>query len=71
MALKKLREDLHGRMPYCFDLFCDIKTMQEVNDILAGKPHCSGLTAKELQKFITEMGYFIEDRAPLDDLSSP
>lgn len=49
-----------GVLPYCFDLFHDIKLRSEIDDILAGEPHCSGLGSQELRAFAAEMGYIID-----------
>ncbi len=56
-SLKKLEDE---DLPYCFDLFHDIKTLSEARAILSGEPHCSGLGSEELRKFATEMGYVID-----------
>lgn len=60
--LLKLADSLEadGHLPYSFDLFHDIKTYKEVEDILAGKPHCSGLGSAELRAFAQELGYVID-----------
>lgn len=55
--LKRLEDE---NLPYCFDLFHDIKTLSEAKGILAGEPHCSGLGSEELRKFATDMGYIID-----------
>jgi hypothetical protein len=47
-------------LPYTFDLFHDLKTYDEVEEILAGKPHRSGLGAAELRAFAQERGYVID-----------
>lgn len=49
-----------GHLPYCFDLIHDIKMYWEAVDILAGKPHRSGIGADELRTFAAEMGYVID-----------
>lgn len=48
-----------GHLPYLFDLFHDIKTLDEMHGILAGEPHCSGLGAEELRRFCEEHDYVI------------
>lgn len=52
-----------GVLPYCFDLFHDIKLYSEAIGILNGEPHCSDLGALELRKFAAEMGYVIDEPA--------
>jgi hypothetical protein len=47
-------------LPYTFDLVHDLKTYDEVEEILAGKPHRSGLGAAELRAFAQEIGYVID-----------
>lgn len=47
-------------LPYCFDLFHDIKMWYEIDNILTGTPHCSGLGAVELRQFAEEMGYLLD-----------
>lgn len=63
--LKRVEDHLSadGRLPYCFDLHHDIKMLYEAMDILAGRPHCSGLGAEELRLFAAEMGYVIDQPA--------
>ena len=53
-------------LPYCFDLFHDIKEWYEIDNILKGEPHCSGLGSYELREFAQEHGYVIDK--PVDSL---
>lgn len=61
--LRKLEDDTTaaGVLPYSFDLHRDIKLRSEVDAILAGEPHCSGLGAQELREFAAELGYVIDE----------
>lgn len=50
-------------LPYVFDLFHDIKEWYEIDSILKGEPHCSGLGAHELRQKAQELGYLIDHPA--------
>jgi len=50
-------------LPYCFDFFHDIKGWYEIDNILNGEPHCSGLGSHELREFAQEHGYVIDRTA--------
>jgi hypothetical protein len=55
-----------SRLPYEFDLMWDIKTVEELYDILKGEPHCTDFDAWELVE--TMQKYYI----PLpNDYDSP
>lgn len=65
IELKPLVEDSVGRIPFEFDLCHDIKHLREVDAILAGEPHCSGLDADELKRVILDFGYSYGDPVAL------
>lgn len=48
-------------LPYEFDLFFDIKTMQEVEDIATGKPHSSDAEPEELLDLFIKYNLDIPD----------
>ncbi len=50
-------------LPYTFDLFHDIKEWHEVDSILKGEPHCSGLGSDELRRFAQTYGYVLDHPA--------
>lgn len=60
MEYTKLEPNEKGQLPYVFDLVYDIKMMWEIEHILAGKPHCSGLDAQGLREAAAELGYEID-----------
>ena len=52
-------------LPYDFDLVYDIKEWSEVDEILAGKAHRSGIDANDLREFAQDCEFLLESPTPL------
>lgn len=58
--VKNLRDFGEALLPAEFDLCYDIKHLSEIDTILAGGGHCSGLTPASLRKEAMDLGYYID-----------
>lgn len=52
---------MNKELPYTFDLFYDIKTMDDVKKIAYGEPHCSDATPEDLVTLFIDLGLPVPD----------